>query len=411
MKPQNKKPDINQHINHHPGERGDAARRWYIILYVATVLFSILFIGLGNRIAAHGVPAFAAYTSQLVVQAVVTEIQESTAVDTVLGEQVFTTTTTLFKARIAEGEYKGMVIDAVHVDDPFVPYHLRQAQPGDRVFLHYAPEANAAARWTLQDYRRTDGLLVMALFVALLILLFGRTKGIHTIISLCFTCLAIFLVFIPSILSGQNIYLSTIIIGVYVIGMNILLIIGPGRKGLCSAISCLCGFFAVCAMSLIMDRVLGLTGLIDEDAVLLLYLNPDNPIDVRAIIFAAISLGALGAILDVGISTASSLYEVHTADPTMGGRSIWQSGMTIGRDVIGTMSNTLLLAYIGGSLSLVALLMAYNDSMIVLLNKELIVVEILQALVGIAGLLLVIPLTSLVCAVIFTRKPGQNEQL
>ena len=383
--------------------------RRYVILYVATVLFSLLFISVGSRVATRGVPAFTAYASQLVVQATVTEVGEVTTEETVLGGQAYTTTTTVFKAKITEGDYAGTVIEAVHLDDPFIPYYLRPVQKGDNVFLQYAPETGSDVRWTLQEYRRTDGLLWMGLFVVALILLFGRTKGIHTIISLSFTCLAIFTVFVPSILSGQNIYLSTVIIGVYVIGINILLVIGPGQKGLCSAVSCLSGLAAVCAMSLIMDRVLSLTGLVEEDSILLLYLNPDNPIDLRAVIFAAIVLGGLGAIMDVGISTSSSLYEVYTADPTMSWRSIWQSGMTIGRDVIGTMSNTLLLAYIGGSLSLVALLMAYNDSMIVLLNKELIVVEILQALVGIAGLLLVIPLTSLVCAVIFTRK-GENEQ-
>jgi len=80
-----------------------------------------------------------------------------------------------------------------------------------------------------------------------------------------------------------------------------------------------------------------------------------------------------------------------------------RSGITIGRDIMGTMSNTLILAYIGSALSVTLLLIAYSGSWLALLNREMIVVEILQALIGSIGLLLTIPLTSLVCAVIYCK--------
>lgn len=386
----------------------DRERRRYIIVYLVTLAVSAAFIFVGQRIAAKGTPSTPTYGSELIMQAKVISVGEVTTETISLSGQELVSAKTVFKARITQGENKGLELDALHVDDPLSPYRVRPVRKGDNVFIQYAPGDNEEARWVLQDYRRTDGLIGLGIFIMALLLLFGRSKGIHTIVSLTFTCMAIFVVFIPSILSGKNIYVWSIIVGVFIIAMTILIVNGPGQKSLCSGVGCLFGFLASGLMSVVMNMVLGLTGLVDEDAVLLLYLSPDNPIDMNAIIFAAVTVGALGAIMDVAISISSALYEVHVTDPGLEAKDIFRSGMNIGRDIIGTMSNTLILAYIGSCLSLVVLLTAYNDNLMILLNKEMIVVEILQALVGVAGLLMVIPLTTLVCSAVYTRK--QNEQ-
>jgi uncharacterized membrane protein len=374
-----------------------------VFIYVITVVLSAAFIIAGRQIARAGTPEFAS-ASGFVIQAEVMDILSSDSNQMQMGGETVTETTTVFEAKILEGDYKGMTVKAVHIDSPFSPYKLAPVGSGDKVFLQYAPDDNSGSSWVLQDYRRTDYLIGMAVFVVALMLAFGRIKGVHTIVSLVFTCLAIFMVFIPSILSGKNIYAATIIIGIFIIAMTILIVNGASRKSLCSAVGCLFGFLASGLMTAVMDGFLGLTGLINEDAVFLLYLNPDKPIDLKAIIFASITIGALGAVMDVAISISSALHEVFQTNPSLGMRDVLRSGMNIGRDIIGTMSNTLILAYIGSSMSLVVLLAAYNDSLIILLNKEMIVVEVLQSLVGVAGLLMVIPLTSLVCAWTFTRK-------
>jgi uncharacterized membrane protein len=159
-----------------------------------------------------------------------------------------------------------------------------------------------------------------------------------------------------------------------------------------------------------MDKVLELSGILDEDSVYLTYLPTENPIDLRAIIFAAILIGAMGAIMDVSMSIASSLWEIkeESASPTRG--SLFKSGMNIGRDVLGTMANTLILAYIGSSLSVVLLLSVYSSSVLYLFNREMIVVEILQSLVGSFGLLFAMPLTSLVSAFLYTEKKDPYQK-
>jgi uncharacterized membrane protein len=121
-------------------------------------------------------------------------------------------------------------------------------------------------------------------------------------------------------------------------------------------------------------------------------------VDLRGVIFAAIIIGATGAVMDVAISIASSLHELNDQleHPTFG--TLLKSGFVIGRDMMGTMANTLVLAYIGSSLATVVLIVAYNASLTSIFNKEMIVVEVEQALVGSLGILSAIPLTSLLAA-------------
>ena len=156
---------------------------------------------------------------------------------------------------------------------------------------------------------------------------------------------------------------------------------------------------------------LELTGVVDEQSVFLLYLNSHNPIDLQAIVFSSIIIGALGAALDVSVSIASALSEIDETTERRSFRELLHSGMNIGRDIMGTMANTLILAYIGGSLSLVLLLITSSTSLMDLMNREIIVVEILQILVGSIGLLCTIPLTSLLSAFVYIRRKTPPTQL
>jgi uncharacterized membrane protein len=135
-----------------------------------------------------------------------------------------------------------------------------------------------------------------------------------------------------------------------------------------------------------MDRTLALTGVLSEESVYLTYLPMETPIDLKAIIFAAIVIGAIGAIMDVAMSISSALWEIAGTSESASFETLFRSGINIGRDVMGTMANTLILAYIGSSLSVVLLISVYSSSLLYLLNREMIVVEILQALVGSFGI-------------------------
>jgi uncharacterized membrane protein len=171
------------------------------------------------------------------------------------------------------------------------------------------------------------------------------------------------------------------------------------------------GVFVSGILTTSMDKLLKLTGLVNEESMYLTRINPKHPIDLKAIIFAAILIGAIGAIMDVSMSIAASLAELQEKLEYTPFSLLVKSGISIGKDIMGTMANTLILAYIGSSLSVVLLLVSYNSSLLELLNKEMIVVEILQALIGSIGILFTMPLTSVVCAYLYTDRikiPSKN---
>lgn len=222
--------------------------------------------------------------------------------------------------------------------------------------------------------------------------------------------MAVFLVFIPSVLSGYNIYLSSILICAYVILMTLAIVGGFNKKSAAAALGCFSGVLISGALTLMMGGILHINGMTDEHSFYLFNVNPTNPIDLKGVVFAAIIIGAMGAIMDVSISIASSLWELfeQVENPTAG--QLIRSGFAIGRDMMGTMSNTLILAYIGSSLSLVLLLMAYSPPLLSLLNREMIVSELLQTLVGGVGILCTIPMTSFICSMMYTRRHIKKQK-
>ena len=281
---------------------------------------------------------------------------------------------------------------------------------GQRVFAFKNEEMSGEVTWYADEPVRLDTIVLLCVVFFIFLVIFGRFKGINTIISLSCTCLAIFAVYVPGILSGFNIYLLTIITAMYIIIMTILIVMGVDKKALASALGCLSGAITTALLTWGMSKVLMLTGITDEHSMYLQFINGVE-LDLVGIIFGAITIGAIGAIMDVAISIASSLKEVYeTAErPTF--KSLVKSGINIGRDMMGTMSNTLVLAYIGSSLSVVLLLCAYNDSVEYLLNREMIIVEMLQALVGSFGILLTIPLTTVISSGIYLKSNQKVKEI
>ena len=191
--------------------------------------------------------------------------------------------------------------------------------------------------------------------------------------------------------------------------MTLVVVSGFNPKTSAAIIGCISGIALSAILVLIMNSILKLTGVVDEASVYLLLMNPDHPVDLKAIIFGAIIIGAMGAIMDVSMSISSALYEMKENYAAHSFGQLVASGMTIGRDIMGTMANTLVLAYIGSSLSTVLLLITYNSSLLDLMNREMVVIEILQAIIGSLGILMTLPLTAIASGFLYTRNNNRDH--
>jgi len=370
--------------------------------YIAAVILSALYIVIGGRIASSGMPLFEhIYQDNCEAATVTGIIARQSASQEIEGIILGGGVNIIFAAELNSGENKGALVTAIQNCDPDSPYDIREVKTGDKVLLTNNINVENSEYMIMGEHIRTDTLSILAIAFFALLIIFGRIKGVSTLLSLVFTCLSIFTVFIPSVLSGKNIYFWSILTCLFIITMTLVLVNGFNTKSLCAAIGCFSGVLVSGALYFISDKFLELTGMVDEDSLYLKFLLDDVTIDLKAIVFAAIIIGAVGAIMDVAVSMAASLHEISVSVPDSTPYSLMRSGMTIGRDMMGTMSNTLILAYIGSSLSVTLLLIAYSSSWLALLNREMIVVEVLQALIGSIGLMLTIPLTSFICSIIY----------
>ncbi len=375
------------------------------LVYLSTIFISVILLIAGNRITTKNLNILSGAEGVNAEKAQVIKIVSIKPVEYDLGgETPETGKNIIFTAEILSGVKKSTEVAALQTVDPFTGTALKEVEPGDKIILYRLDNENSEDEWVLGEYLRTDSLIIMGIAFLIFLVLFGRFKGFNTIVSLAFTCTAIFAVFIPSVLQGFNIYFWSIITCIFIITMSLLIIYGANKKSLSAGIGCLVGILVSGFLTLIMDKILKLTGLVSEESLYVIRVNPTNPIDLRAIIFASILIGAIGAIMDVAMSIAAALAELKDKLEFTPFSLIIKSGMAIGRDIMGTMANTLILAYIGSSLSVVLLLVSYNSSILELMNKEMIVVEILQSLVGSFGILVTIPITSLICAYLFSEK-------
>lgn len=371
------------------------------VVYVITILFSIAFITVGYNI---NKPDFSGQDYNKSYKAKVISIEDKTEEKLDYSYESLSTTTIKFMAEVTNDELKGTVVEAYQYIDEIVAVNPKEVEAGDNIIISsLISRTGEGEDWTFMEYNKSNVLLLLLLSFFALIILFGRKKGVNTIISLVLTCLSIFMVFVPSILKGNNIYISSIVVSIFIIFMSLLIINGANKKTLCAIVGNLGGLIVAGLLALFISNILNLTGLIDDDSMFLLMVNTETPIDLKAILWGSIVIGSLGAVMDVSMSIASALNELAENMNDKSFKTMLKSGLNIGQDAMGTMSNTLVLAYIGSSLSIVLLLVVNYKDILLLFNLEMIVFEIIQAIIGSMGILFAIPITSVFAAYIYNH--------
>lgn len=377
------------------------------LMYVTVaILISFLYVFCANKFVTRHETVDTSVEDFSVYKATVTQITDVIVDEYNLGYEAVEGKTIYFDAKISNGDLKGQTVYVKQEISPFFAIQPEEISLGDKILISqsYNSDGIDTSIYDMLEYVRTDVIILLVIIFFIGLLWFGKTKGFLTIISLSLTCMSIFLVFIPAILNGHNIYLWAILTNAFIIVMTFSIVNGFNLKSLSAGIGCISGILMSGFIALSLNGVLRISGMIDEKSVFLQMLNPDNPIDLKAIIYAAIIIGAVGAIMDVAISIASSLQEIKAQNPQIDFKELYKSGINIGKDILGTMTNTLILAYIGSSLSTVLLLIANTGSMTYLINTESIIIEVIQSIVGSFGILLTLPLTSLISAFLYTRE-------
>ncbi len=272
-----------------------------------------------------------------------------------------------------------------------------QLEEGHRVLVGVERQGGEVVDVYVMDFVRDVPLFWMTGLFVLSLAAVGRLKGVRAVIVLGLTGLAIIHLLIPLVLAGRNPMAVTIGICAGVVVLSLPFIAGLSRKTLAAGVGTVSGLLTAGFLAALFGRLANLQGLGTEEAQMLHFI-PNLEIDFRGLLFSGMILGALGAIMDIAMSIASAVEEVRRATEQASFRHLVQSGLNVGRDVLGTMANTLILAYAGGALPLLLLLSAHQVSTVKVLNLDIIATEIVRALSGSIGLVLCVPVTAAVAA-------------
>ncbi|HWQ76501.1 MAG TPA: YibE/F family protein [Syntrophomonas sp.] len=250
------------------------------------------------------------------------------------------------------------------------------------------------------DHYRLDKEILLIGFFALVIIIFSGYTGVRTLLSFVFALLSIWKILIPAMLHGYHPLLVALIVGNVLTIVTLLLVAGFSKKAYAAIISAVICSLATCSLAVIFGNIFNIHGAVMEGAESLLYAGFMN-LDLTSIFQAGIYLASSGAILDLAIDISSALEEIVKNSPGITKSGLVKSGLTIGKSVVGTQTTTLLLAYMGSYITVMMVYMAQGTPLLNILNSKPIAAEILHTFVGCIGLVLVSPLTSLICGFMF----------
>ncbi|WP_084116449.1 YibE/F family protein [Clostridium acidisoli] len=313
------------------------------------------------------------------------------------------------KVKITSGDHKGEILTLDNLINDKT-YRETTANKGDNVLVNITENANGTVKSAyIYELDRYEYLYLLILVFIVLLGVVGGIKGLKSVLALFLTGVVILKILIPLIIAGFNPTSTSIILCIGISIINLLIIGGKNKKTLAAIIGTIGGVLIAAIIGIYVSSKLNLTGLTDEEIQMTIYIAQNAQFNFRGLMFAGILMGALGAVMDVSISIASSINEVEENNPSSTIGELIKSGMNIGRDIMGTMANTLILAYAGGSMYLIMLVYSYNLPMYRVLDQDAIASAVLNSIAGSIGLIFTIPITAVVAAVLFKRNVKKDD--
>ena len=330
---------------------------------------------------------------------VVEILTDTTAADDVAegmyrGEQMLT-------AEVLSGQYKGKTLLAYNYAGPLYGVPL---QKGDGVVLTISTYASGDVRATVFEYNRIPALLIAVGLFFLVTILVGGKRGAKSLVGLVFTVLCLFLLLIPLLLKGAPTLPTVFLTCAFIAVFSFTVLGGLHRKSVCAMLGTLAGTAFAMGFGLLAQGLARINGYRTAEVEPLLQLRQTGvPIGLSGLLVGGIIISALGAVMDVAMSISSALEEVHAANPALSRRDLFRSGMNIGRDMVGTMTNTLILAFLGSGFTLIIYLFSLGLGKYQLLSSAYAAVEVISGIASSIGMILAIPPTALISSVLLGK--------
>lgn len=306
------------------------------------------------------------------------------------------------KATVTSGEYKGYSCELTNPNS----YHSGAfCTEGTKIVAMVRKAADGQLAGAVYNYDRTDMVCVLVVLFAAILLLVGGKKGAAALYALVFTFACVLCVYVPLLYVGVNGILSAIVTAVLILAASIYIINGWSVKTVCAIIGTAVGVTISGVLAMIMGELSTLSGFHTEDVEAMLAIRQE--LDIRNILYAGVLISSLGAVMDVSVSIVAAMQEIREKAPYLKTGELFASGMRVGHDMMGTMSNTLILAYAGSATTV--LLYTYGMPFLKVMSYNSIMIEILCGLCGTIGVILTVPLQAGITALILQPKEKKRK--
>ena len=310
------------------------------------------------------------------------------------------------QVKILTGRYKGQSAEVENYLSALYNVNVKQ---GDKVSIRIDTGETGYAV-SVYNYYRVPQLIGCVVAFLLLLVLIGGKQGAKSAAGLIFTMVCIIWILLPLSLKGYSALLITIVLILLCNIASFILITGVNKKTLIATIGSVCGVLAGAGFSLIAQALMSVTTYQMDEAETLLLIMTNTKLSMKHLFLCGVLIACMGAVMDVAMSIASSVAEVHTVNPELGAKDLFRSGMNIGRDAMGTMANTLILAFAGGSLNMMLMIYSYGVSFQQLMNTDFVAIEVIQSIAGSIGIICTVPISAFIAATIYGRE-HKNKNL
>lgn len=335
-------------------------------------------------------PVLAQEVHQDLFEVVTAEIIQvlSTEEREIVGTDTFVTVQNV-KARLTSGTKVGKVVD---FENEFITLHK-----GDVVYLNHLITINGDEYFIFKDFKRHLELVYLVLCFVGLLIWFARWQGVRALLSLGLSVGAIVFLLVPAILAGYNAALASLCIAGVILALVLFLTHGVNPRSVIAFFGTFGSVLITCLIAWFFVDSLRLTGF-GHDAAVSLNFATRGTLNFADLLLGSIIIGILGVLDDVSITQVSVTQELKHANSTLSSYELYKRAIRVGKDHIGSLVNTLALAYVGVSLPLVLLFARADTTFGMIVNQEVVASELVRIIVGSIGLVLAVPLTTLIAA-------------
>lgn len=272
----------------------------------------------------------------------------------------------------------------------------------DRLMVVFSQDFQGEDNFYISDYIRRNSLAWLFLIFVALVLIIARWRGIMSLLGMGISFFIIFSFILPKIVAGYNPVQVAILGALIIVPISFFLSHGFNKKTLTAIVGTMIALIVTGILAFLFIEMARLTGFSSEEAGFL-QIAKKGLINIKGLLLAGIIIGVLGILDDITISQSAIVFQLKEVNKKLGATELYKRAMRVGQDHISSMVNTLILVYAGAALPLMLLFIDSSHSFSEVINYELIAEEVIRTLVGSIGLILTVPITTIIACWVISR--------